>query len=100
MSCSPTFTRWASSVRTAIVIPSARTTGPLAVVWTHGEAVLRQVPGRTTARMVTRPSSPSMRRAISVQGSRPATPVLRASVTRTAPSAVRNVVVSTLVSAM
>ncbi len=80
-----------------MVRPSSRRTAPCTVSWIHGDAVPKQVPGRTAARSCTVPDRPSMRRASSDHGSRPATPVLSASVTRTLPDAVRNVVVSTLV---
>ncbi len=80
-----------------MVSPSTRSTAPCTVSCTHGAAVPKHVPGRTAARIATVPDRPSTRRASSDHGSRPATPVLSASVTRTLPDAVVNVVVSTLV---
>ncbi len=82
---------------TASVTPSTRMTGPLCVDCTHGDDVPSAVPGATTQLMATSPVSPSIRRPSSDHGSRPATPVTSASVTRTLPDAVVNVVVSTLV---
>lgn len=63
----------------------------------HGLAWPNTVPGSTAQSRTTVPRTPSMRRASSTQGSRPATPVTRASVTRTSPVAVVNVVSRTLV---
>lgn len=80
-------------------MPCRRSTAPLTVSCTHGEAVPSAVPGFTTARSRTWPSRPSTRRASSDHGSRPATPVFSESVTATRPDAVLNVVRSTLVPA-
>jgi hypothetical protein len=59
--------------------------------------VASAVPGATSQLIATSPASPSTRRPSSDHGSRPATPVTSASVTRTVPDAVVKVVVSTLV---
>ena len=83
--------------RTPSITPSTRITAPCTVCSTQGAAVPSIVPGATDQRNATAPFSPSTRRASSAQGSRPATPVTRASVTRTRPAAVVKVVCSTLV---
>ena len=86
-----------SMPRTPSMMPSTRMIGPATVCSTHGDAAPRRVPGATSHRISTAPRTPSMRRASSDHGSRPATPVTRASVTFTRPDAVVNVVSSTFV---
>ena len=63
----------------------------------HGLDVPSTVPGSTDQSRTTVPETPSIRRASSSHGRRPATPVTSASVTSTVPVAVVNVVSSTLV---
>ncbi len=86
-----------SSPTTAIVVAPERMIGPRVLSSIHGEAVPRAVPGRTRHRNSTVPEMPSMRRASSAHGRRPAMPVTRASVMDARPCSVVNVVRSTFV---
>ncbi|GMA31509.1 hypothetical protein [Litorihabitans aurantiacus] len=92
-----TTTSSSPSVRTARARPSTRRIVPAEVSLVQGEAVASIVPGATTPRRRTVPLTPSIRRASSHQGRRPARPVLSESVTRTLPDAVVKVVSSTFV---
>ena len=63
-------------------------TQPFGLGWSQGEAVSPRVPKIALMRKRTVPSRPSMRRASSLQGRRPAKLLFRDSVTRARPSGV------------